>query len=68
MKIYVNGKPRQVDQTSPLLSVLDVPSGASAPRGVAVALDGAVVPRAQLGETVLHEGARVEIVTAVQGG
>jgi sulfur carrier protein len=35
---------------------------------VAVALDGTVVPRARLAETVLHEGARVEVVTAVQGG
>jgi len=68
VNIFVNGEPRQVDQTSALLSVLGVPTGASAPRGVAVALDGAVVPRAQLSETVLHEGARVEIVTAVQGG
>jgi sulfur carrier protein len=68
MNIYVNGQQRQVDQTSRLLTVLDLPDGGSAPRGVAVALDGTVVPRAQLGQTVLHEGARVEIVTAVQGG
>jgi sulfur carrier protein len=68
VNIYVNGQPRQVDHTSALLSVLDVPPGAPAPRGIAVALDGTVVPRARLGETTLHEGARVEIVTAVQGG
>lgn len=68
MIVYVNGEPRAVEQASVLLGVLDVPAGAAAPRGVAVALDGAVVPRAELSETVLHEGARVEIVTAVQGG
>ncbi len=68
MNIFVNGEPRQVEQTSPLLAVLDVPAGTAPPRGIAVALDGTVVPRARLGETMLHEGARVEIVTAVQGG
>jgi sulfur carrier protein len=68
VNIYVNGQPREVEQTSPLLAVLEVPAGGAAPRGIAVALDGTVVPRARLGETVLHEGAKVEIVTAVQGG
>jgi sulfur carrier protein len=68
VNIYVNGSPREVAAAAPLLTVLDVPAGAQAPRGVAVALDGTVVPRAQLGQTTLHEGARVEIVTAVQGG
>ncbi len=68
MKVFVNGEQRQVAQQARLLDVLDVPAGAAVPRGVAVALDGTVVPRAQLSETPLHEGARVEVVTAVQGG
>jgi sulfur carrier protein len=67
MNIFVNGEPREVEH-SRLLAVLDVPDGETAPRGVAVALDGTVVPRAELVSTTLHEGARVEIVTAVQGG
>lgn len=37
-------------------------------RGVAVAVDGEVVPRTLLDETVLCEGQRVEIVAAIQGG
>jgi sulfur carrier protein ThiS len=48
VNIYVNGRPRQVDHGSPLLSVLDLPVGSPAPRGVAVALDGTVVPRRYL--------------------
>lgn len=36
-------------------------------RGVAVALDWAVLPRSRW-ETTLSDGARVEVVTAVQGG
>jgi sulfur carrier protein len=68
VNVYVNGEPRQVPRAAPLLTVLDLPAGAPAPRGIAVALDGTVVPRPQLDLTTLHEGARVEIVTAVQGG
>jgi sulfur carrier protein len=39
-----------------------------APRGVAVALDDAVVPRSAWGTTNVRPGDRVEVVTAVQGG
>ncbi|MDQ6810846.1 MAG: sulfur carrier protein ThiS [Actinomycetota bacterium] len=37
-------------------------------RGVAVAVDGVVVPRAQWGSFALAEHARVEVLTAMQGG
>ena len=37
-------------------------------RGVAVAVDGEVVPGGRLGETALREGQRVEIVEAIGGG
>ncbi len=36
-------------------------------KGIAVAVDWAVLPRSQW-DTALAEGARIEIVTAVQGG
>lgn len=36
--------------------------------GVAVAVDGAVVPRSAWAVTPLADGARVELVNAVQGG
>ena len=39
-----------------------------APRGVAVAIDDAVLPRSTWGSTTLRDGDRVEVVTAVQGG
>ena len=68
MNIFVNGEAREVEQTSRLATVLGVAEGTSPPRGIAVAVDGTVVPRAQLDQTRLHEGAWVEIVTAVQGG
>jgi sulfur carrier protein len=44
-------------------------SGAPSPfQGLAVAVDGEVVPRSAWEATELHEGARVEVLQAVQGG
>jgi sulfur carrier protein len=40
----------------------------TAQRGIAVALNGSVVPRASWHETVLRAGDSVEIVRARQGG
>lgn len=40
------------------------PSG----RGVAVAVDAEIVPRGEWASTTLVDGARVEVVGAVQGG
>lgn len=37
-------------------------------RGVAVAVDGEVVPRAHWESFALADGARVEVLTAMQGG
>jgi len=37
-------------------------------RGVAVAVDGEVVPRAEWAARVVGEEARVEVLTAMQGG
>jgi sulfur carrier protein len=37
-------------------------------RGIAVALNGSVVPRSTWGETVLRPGDSIEIVRAMKGG
>ena len=47
------------------LEALELPA---AGRGVAVAVDAEVVPRGRWAETTLHEGAKVEILRAIQGG
>ena len=47
------------------LDELEVPGGA---RGVAIAVDAAVVPRAEWETTRIDDGARVEVVRAIQGG
>ena len=67
MLIYVNGERCDVPPGTVVSEV--VGNGDATPRrGIAVAVDGSVVPRARLAETALTEGAKVEIVTAVQGG
>ncbi len=68
MIIFVNGERQERPAPLVLSDVLGVAPGAPTPRGIAVALNGSVVPRSQHGSTELSEGARVEIVTAVQGG
>lgn len=65
MIVLVNEKKVDVDAhttVSALLNSLGFPD-----RGVAVAMDDAVVPRSRWA-TELFDGARLEVVTAVQGG
>jgi len=66
MTVTVNGVCWELLEGATLADVLvrlDVP-----PRGVAVALDGAMVPRPSWPATALADGAGVEVLTAVQGG
>jgi sulfur carrier protein len=65
--VCVNG----VEERLAAATIADLMAGrAVAPnaRGVAVALNGRVVPRAAWAETSLRDGDRVEIVRAMQGG
>ncbi|NUT98127.1 MAG: sulfur carrier protein ThiS [Saccharothrix sp.] len=66
MKARVNGQERDLAEGTTVAAVLDL-LGAPA-TGVAVALDGEVVPRAVWASTPVPEGAAVEVLTAVQGG
>jgi sulfur carrier protein len=65
--IRVNGEPRP-DVPVSLIELLAAEGVADRPRGVAVALNGAVVPRSRWPETRLAEGDEVEIVKVLQGG
>ena len=66
MYVQVNGQRWELPDGSAVVDVLDR-LGAPA-SGVAVAVDGAVLPRASWSATVLRDGAAVEVLTAVQGG
>ncbi|MFC5286920.1 sulfur carrier protein ThiS [Actinokineospora guangxiensis] len=66
MRIAVNGVDREVADGATVAAVL---AGLGLPSaGVAVAVDGAVVPRAAHATAVVAPGAVLEVLTAVQGG
>jgi sulfur carrier protein len=66
--IVVNGKPAEVQAGETLADVLAGMGLSVRARGVAVAVDGEVLPRADWDTHVLAPGARVEVLTAMQGG
>lgn len=66
MNVSVNGEPREL--ADPLSLDVLVATLTTAPAGVAAAVNEAVVPRSQWAATLLGEGDRVEVLTAVQGG
>jgi sulfur carrier protein len=66
--IRVNGENEPLGVQRTLDALLAEKTADIAQRGVAVALNGAVVPRAAWRETLLRAGDSVEIVRARQGG
>ncbi len=68
MVVSVNGERRELPPDATVAAVVELLSGASGGRGVAVAVAGEVVPRGAWNTTQLSDGATVEVVAAVQGG
>jgi sulfur carrier protein len=66
MLVLVNGSAEEIGAGTTVADVVD--RWARSPIGVAVAVNEAVVTRAEWTGTTLAEGDRVEILTAVQGG
>ncbi|GAA1387112.1 sulfur carrier protein ThiS [Pseudonocardia kongjuensis] len=68
MQIVLNGESHEIEgDGEPVLARVLADAGLPA-RGIAVAVDGEVVPRASWNEHRITDGARVEVLTAVQGG
>jgi sulfur carrier protein len=67
MRLSVNGAPRDAPDCA---TVAEIVAGLAPARtrGIAVAVNGTVVPRTRWPATVLRGGDAVEILTAVQGG
>lgn len=63
--IIINGVERSlvVEVVEDLIASLSLPD-----RGVAIAVNDSVVPKARWNKTKLEPGQRIEILTAVQGG
>lgn len=65
MKIIVNDEAVEVDDQTTVASLLERLGFPE--KGIAVAVDWTVLPRSDW-QTTLTDGARLEVVTAVQGG
>ena len=68
MNLLLNGEPRELPEGTTVAGAVAASGAPEAGRGVAVALDGEVVPRGAWDATELREGQRVEVLQAVQGG
>jgi thiazole synthase len=68
MRIELNGELHELPDGARLADAVRESGADGAARGVAVALDGEVVPRGEWGQTVLREGQAVEVLAAIQGG
>jgi sulfur carrier protein len=68
MIITVNGEAREVSDEATVESIVGSLGAGRGGRGLAVAVGGEVVPRTAWSSTALSDGARVEVVVAVQGG
>lgn len=67
MRCQINGDEYDLADSATVTDAVSVLAPALL-TGIAVAVDGDVVPRSQWGSTSLAPGARVEVLTAVQGG
>lgn len=67
MIIRVNGTARTLKDTARIPDVLAI-LGYEDGRGLAVAVDGQVVPKSRWDDMSLHSGMRIEVLRAVQGG
>jgi len=66
--IFLNGAPHEVDDGATVAAAVGATGAPPAQGGLAVAVDGEVVPRGEWAGTALREGQRVEVLQAVQGG
>src|SRR3954471_7403545 len=68
MRIELNGQAHELPEHATLDTAVRASGAGEGGRGVAVALDGEVVPRGEWERTPLREGQAVEVLAAIQGG
>ncbi len=66
MRLTVNGESRTLPEQISVADLVGQLTGQR--RGLAVAVNGDVVPRSAWGDNRLNDGDAVEVLTAVQGG
>ena len=68
MTIDLNGRPVELGDDATIADAVGAAGVEPQARGVAVAVDGEVVPRGEWERVELRHGQSVEVVGAVQGG
>jgi thiazole synthase len=68
VRIELNGEPRELPAGATLADAVRASGADTETRGVAVALEGEVVPRGEWDSTPLREDGKVEVLAAIQGG
>jgi sulfur carrier protein len=68
MRVLLNGAESELPEHATVREAVESLELPAAGRGVAVAVDAEVVPRGQWDTHELTDGARVEILRAIQGG
>jgi sulfur carrier protein len=68
VRVELNGRPVELGDEATVAEAIAASGAGGQRRGVAVAVDGEVVPRSEWKTTPLRHGQRVEVLQAVQGG
>ncbi|MGZ4353083.1 MAG: sulfur carrier protein ThiS [Gaiellaceae bacterium] len=68
MRVVLNGRDQELREGASIADAVQAAAGDAERWGIAVALDGEVVPRGRWNETELREGQAVEVLEAHQGG
>lgn len=68
MKIKLNGEQTEIEEGASLERVVESAGADPSKRGIAAALAGEVVPKAEWPGTIVREGDEIEVVSAIQGG
>jgi sulfur carrier protein len=68
MRVIVNGLETEISEDATVVRVLEQLGRGPQARGVAVAVNGEVVPKGRWSETTLRDADRVEVLDAVGGG
>lgn len=66
--VKINGEARELPAGATVEQAVFESGAPEEGRGVAVAVDGEVVPRGRWSDTALRDGQEIEVLHAVQGG
>ncbi len=68
MNVLLNGRTATLAEGATVRDAVVAAGAGADERGIAVALDGTVVPRSAWDTTTLHEDAQLEVLRATAGG